>query len=310
MTQNIPLAIALGVLASLGFALGATLQHSGIARVFHESDDRHLSVSRVLTMLRTPIWLLGTILILLGAGLHLIGVNLAPVTVVQPVGILAVPFAALLAARKNHKPPTRGMWLSIGMAVVGIVAFTFFSSRSAATDTLIDMRMILIASVIIWVGAAVFVVLGAKGPVGFRCLAWATAGAFLYGLATALMKTSLELFKQGRESPLMFWLSVAGLFACYAVGAWFIQQAYASGPAEIVVGSMTVIDPLVAVAFGIIVLGEGRNIDAVSATGMVLMGALASYGVALLSKYHPDAATAYEKKDSGFAGHPKEGITR
>lgn len=310
MTQNIPLAITLGVFASLGFALGATLQHTGIERIFREGDDRHLSFARVLTMLRTPIWLFGTILILAGAGLHLIGVNLAPVTVVQPVGILAVPFAALLAARKNHKAPTRGMWLAIVMAVIGIVAFTFFSSRSAATDTLLDMRMILIASIVIWVGAAVFVLLGAKGPVGFRCLAWATAGAFLYGLATALMKTTLELFKQGHETPAMFWLTLAGLFACYGVGAWFIQQAYASGPAEIVVGSMTVIDPLVAVAFGIIVLGEGRNIDGVSAVGMVLMGALASWGVALLSKYHPDAASAYEKKPGSEAGQPKEGIPR
>ncbi|MDO5683387.1 MAG: hypothetical protein Q4G46_11225 [Propionibacteriaceae bacterium] len=308
--QNIPLAIVLGVFASLGFALGATLQHSGIERIFRAGEDRNLTFQRVLRMLRTPIWVLGTVLILAGAGLHLIGVTLAPVTVIQPVGILAVPFAVLLAARKNRSRPTRGMWLAISMAVVGIVAFTLFSSRTAATDTIIDMRMILIASILIWIGAVVFVVLGAKGPHGFRCLAWATAGAFLYGLATALMKTSIELFRQGRESPTMFWLSLAGLFACYAVGAWFIQQAYASGPAEIVVGSMTVIDPLIAVAFGIVVLGEGRNIDLLSAVGMVGMGALASWGVTLLSKYHPDAAKAFEQQVGPGTGHPTEGIPR
>lgn len=309
MTQNIPLAIALGVLASLAFALGATLQHSGVDRLFAGQTDRHLNFDRVLAMVRTPVWLLGTLSILLGAGLHLIGVNLAPVTVVQPVGILAVPFAVLLAARKNRSRPTRGMWVAIAMAVAGIVAFTFFSSRSAATDTLLEMRMILIASIVIWIGAAVFVGLGRKGPVAFRCLAWATAGAFLYGLATALMKTTLELWKQGHENPAMFWMTLAGLFACYGVGAWFIQQAFASGPAEIVVGSMTVVDPLVAVAFGIVVLGEGRNIDSGSAAGMILMGALASWGVALLSKYHPDAAKAFgdpgkdtEQQTEGIAG--------
>lgn len=307
MTQNIPLAIALGVLASLGFAVGATLQHSGVERLFARQSDRHLNLDRVLAMVRTPIWLLGTLVILMGAALHLIGVNLAPVTVVQPVGILAVPFAVLLAARKNRSRPTRGMWLAIAMAVIGIVAFTVFSSRSAATDTLLDMRMILIASIVIWAGAAVFVGCGLRGPVGFRCLAWATAGAFLYGLATALMKTSLELWKQGHESPAMFWLTLAGLFACYGVGAWFIQQAYASGPAEIVVGSMTVIDPLVAVAFGIVVLGEGRNIDIGSAAGMILMGALASWGVALLSKYHPDAGKAFANPGRGTEQHT-EGI--
>ena len=310
MTQNIPLAIALGVLASLGFALGATLQHSGIDRIVGRDGDRHMNFRRVLAMLRTPVWLIGTLFILTGAGFHLLGVNLAPVTVIQPVGILAVPFAVLLAARKNRSTPTRGMWLAIAMAVAGIVTFTFFSSRSAATNTLIDMQMILVASVIVWALAGLFVVLAANGPHGSRCLAWATAGAFLYGLATALMKTTLELYQQGQEGPLMFWLSLSGLLLCYGVGAWFIQQAYASGPAEIVVGSMPVIESLVAVAFGIIVLGEGRHIGTISAAGMVTMGALAAWGVTLLSKYHPDATKAFEQ-DSGLrARETMEGRTR
>ncbi|HHV20377.1 MAG TPA: hypothetical protein GXZ30_02380 [Propionibacterium sp.] len=290
--QNIPLAIALGVLASMGFALGATLQHSGVDRIFTPGSDRHLNAHRVGQMLRTPIWLLGTALILAGAGLHLIGVMLAPVTVIQPVGILAVPFAVLLAARKNHTRPTGGMWLAIGMAVVGIVTFTLLSSRTAATDTVIDLPLILGASLVIWVGAGVCGAFGVRGPHGFRCLAWATAGAFLYGLATALMKTSIELYRQGGENPHMFWVTVAGLVACYAVGAWLIQQAYAAGPAEIVVGSMTVIDPLIAVAFGIMVLGEGRGIDPLSAVGMILMGALAAWGASLLSQFHPDVTKA------------------
>lgn len=311
MTQNIPLAIALGVLASLGFALGATLQHTGVDRVVGKpGGDRMLTFERVLAMLKTPIWLLGTLFIAVGAGFHLLGVSLAPVTVVQPVGILAVPFAVLLAAKKNHSRPTRGMVLAIIVAIVGIVAFTFFSSRSAAQDTLIDMSDVLVASLVICGGSAVFVVLALKGPVGSKCLAWATAGAFLYGLATALMKTTLELFHQGQEKPIMFWLTLGGLLTCYGVGAWFIQQAYASGPAEIVVGSMTVIDPLIAVAFGITVLGEGRNIDTVSAVAMVLTGALAAWGVILLSKYHPDAAKAFEQEPDAPAGGIMEGRTR
>lgn len=310
MTQNIPLAITLGVLASMAFALGATFQHTGVDRIFTTGSDRHLNVQRVLTMVRTPIWLLGTGLIVGGAVLHLGGVMLAPITVIQPVGILAVPFAALFAAQKNRRAPNRRMWLAIGMAVAGIASFTVISASTAAPNTILDMRTVLIASLAIWAGAGVFVVLGRKGPVGFRCLAWATAGAFLYGLATALMKTSIELFQQGRETPLMFVLSVAGLLACYGVGALLIQQAYAAGPAEIVVGSLTAVDPLIAVAFGVVVLGEGRNIGVLAAFGLILLGALAAWGVALLSKYHPDAAKAFEQSARPAPGQPKEGIPR
>ena len=68
-----------------------------------------------------------------------------------------------------------------------------------------------------------------------------------------------------------------------------IQQGYASGPAEITVATMTTVDPVVAVLFGLIVLAEGANMSAWAGLGMAVMGALAIYGVVLLSHYHPDA---------------------
>ena len=300
MTQNIPLALVLGVVASLCFATGATFQHDGIGKQFDaDAESRTLTLRRVLSMIRNKRWILGTGMILVGALLHLAGVNMAPVTVIQPVGILAVPFAVLLAARKNHTRPTRMMVVAILIAVVGIVAFTWFSATSAAPDTVIDGQLILIASLVVFALAVVAGVVGAKGPVAARCLAWATSGALIYGLATALMKTTLVTFERSGELGFAhFWANLAGCLACYAVGAWAIQQAYASGPAEIVVGSMTVIDPLTAVAFGLIVLGEGANIDAPAAVGMVVAGAVASLGVVLLSRYHPDAARAYEQAEA------------
>lgn len=297
MTQNIPLAIVLGVIASGCFALGATFQHDGIGLSVSDGDEGNmLTLRRMKALLRDKKWLGGTVLIGLGALMHLAGVNIAPVTVVQPVGILAVPFAVVLASRKNHTRPTRGMIVAILMAVAGIVGFTVLSARSAATETAIHMPTIWIAYFTLWAVSLAFAVLGLRGPVGMRCFAWACSGAIIYGLATAMMKTTLEHFHQGAGWSLDFCLSLLAMIACYALGGWIIQQAYASGPAEIVVGCMTVVDPLVAVIFGITVLGEGRNIDGLTAVGMAVMAAIAAAGVFLLSKYHPDAAKAYETR--------------
>ncbi|OYN98037.1 hypothetical protein CGZ96_09995 [Enemella evansiae] len=311
MTQNIPLALVLGVVASLCFATGATFQHDGIGKQFGaDAESRTLTLRRVLSMVRDRHWILGTGMILIGALLHLVGVKLAPVTVIQPVGILAVPFAVLLAARKNHTRPTRMMIVAILMAVAGIVGFTWFSASSAAEDTVIDGRLILYASLVVFALAIIAGIVGAKGPVAARCLAWATSGALIYGLATALMKTTLVTWERSAELGLAhFWANLAGCLACYAIGAWAIQQAYASGPAEIVVGSMTVMDPLTAVAFGLIVLGEGANIGLGAGIGMVLAGGLASLGVVLLSKYHPDAARAYEEAEANRLRNQTPGST-
>ena len=52
---------------------------------------------------------------------------------------------------------------------------------------------------------------------------------------------------------------------------------------------MTTVDPFVAVLFGLIVLGEGAGMGPGPAVGMAVTGAVAVYGVLLLSKDHPDA---------------------
>lgn len=313
MNQNIPLAIVLAVIASGCFATGAILQHDAVGTTFDEkAESRTLNFERVMKMLRNKWWLIGTLVIGLGALLHLIGVSLAPVTVIQPVGILAVVFSVLVAARRKRRAPSGKMWGAIACAVIGIVGFTVFSARSAAHDTEIVFGRIIVASVLVWACAAVFAVVGVKGAYRIRCLAWACGGAFIYGLATALMKTMLVVFERSGSNALHlpFLLSLAGVLTCYAVGGWLIQQGYASGPAEIVVGSMTVVDPLVAVVFGIAVLGEGANIGPLAAIGMVAMGSLASTGVFLLSKHHPDAAAAYENLNNNADAVTEEGTTR
>lgn len=63
----------------------------------------------------------------------------------------------------------------------------------------------------------------------------------------------------------------------------FIQQGYANGPPEIVMGTTNAVSPVAAVAFGILVLREGANMTWLAAVMMVAAGAIAVYGVVLLA---------------------------
>ena len=131
---------------------------------------------------------------------------------------------------------------------------------------------------------------------------WASGGSFFYGLSSALIKTVAELVAEaGFLARPLFWVAVVFLLVCYLVGGWMIQQGYANGPAEIVVGSMTTTDPIVAVTFGLAVLGEGVLMTAGDAVGMALSGAVAVAGVVVLSKYHPDAQVARPKTETRSA---------
>lgn len=289
LPQNIPLALTLMIASSLLFALGVTIQHYAVGRtVDTAADSRHLGLRQVLGLLTNPRWLGGIAVAAGGSAFHILGLMMAPVTVVQPVGILAVPWSVLLAARIHHYRPTRRTWAAVCLTIAGIASFTLISTRNAAPDTALPPWGILIGSVVVFAVAAGFGLLGRFGRHSLRCIMWASGGSFCYGLSSALIKALSEMVSQpGVFGRPLIWGVLAGMLACYAFGGWMIQQSYANGPAEIVVGSMTTTDPIVAVAFGIVVLGEGALIGALDGLGMALSGAVAVTGVVILSKLHP-----------------------
>ncbi|MGH3647550.1 MAG: hypothetical protein ACRDTM_10295, partial [Micromonosporaceae bacterium] len=81
------LAIGLAVLGAVCFAVAAYLQHDAVHR------------DRLALAVRRPRWLAGLGLIGLGATVHAVALGLAPLVVVQPIGVLALPLVAALHAR-------------------------------------------------------------------------------------------------------------------------------------------------------------------------------------------------------------------
>lgn len=289
------LAIALAVIASISFACGAAAQHRGVDATV-EARDRAMTPRRMLQLIRTPVWLLGLFLICVGAVIHIVALKLAPLTVIQPVGILAVPMSVLISMKLNRTRPGRMVWVSVGITIIGIVAFTVVAANSVKADPVLDVPSVIwTAGAVAAAAAACLGLLGHVGPAWLRCLAWACGGAVLYGLGSGFIKMLTEIITG--EDPLMhptIWLAAGGLATTYAIGGWMIQQGYASGPAEIVVGSMTTVDPVVAVLFGLVVLQEGAGMAAGAPWAMAAAGLVACSGVVLLSKHHPDSAKALQ----------------
>ncbi len=291
LEQNIPLAIAIVVGSSVAYAGGSTMQHLAVSRLVDaDAENRAMNLRQLWRLIRTPLWLLGLFTIFIGASAHIFALTLAPVTVIQPVGILAVPWAVLMSARIHRHTVTRQMWTAVSMTIVGIVLFTVLAAGAASSHTVLDpVAMGIGISVIVAIGVSLGL-LGWKGPVQLRCLMWASGGSFFYGLSATMVKATSEVVKHDNfHGQPVFWIVAPFLLVSYAVGGFMVQQALANGPAEITVGSMTTTDPIVAVSFGLVVLGEGVRITPVLGAGMLLGGVLAVWGVVMLSRHHPDA---------------------
>lgn len=292
MTWNIPLAIAMAIVASFLFAGGSTAQGSAIGRQVGENHEKkRLSLPDLWRVVRAPRWLAGLLMVGMGSLLNFAGLVLAPVTVVQPVGVLAVPWSVIFSARINRRHIPRAKLAAVSQAVVGTVGFTILAATHASTRAVLDPWRVAIVCGAVYLAAEGLGLLGARGRQPWRSFFWASGGAFFYGLESALVRTMTEFVKQADwlHNP-VFWGIAAALIVGSARGAWMLQQAYATGPAETVVGALTVTNPVVAVVFGVLVLGEAANIAFWAAFWMLIAAAIAISGVIRLSRV--DSTTA------------------
>lgn len=287
-------AVGLAVLAAACFALAAAFQHRAARVAFDGSTEpvatRRLTPRRLLRTVRNRWWLLGLGVAGLGAVLHIGAIALAPVSVVQPVGVLAVPFAVLLGSRLAGTRPSRTVVGAVLLCMVGVAVFVALAVGSSDTARLTDGRL-LSAGLVIGGIVIIFAVLGARGPHWIRSAGWASAGAVLYGFVSTLMRAVFLMLADGvpPTDPMVVG-AVLGMIACFGCGLWLIQQALASGRPEVVVGAQTVLDPAVAVLAGVVLLGEGTHLSAPAVAGLVVAAVVAMTGVFRLARHqalHP-----------------------
>lgn len=307
--QNIPLAIVVMVLASLFFATGATLQHTVIGThvVDHSATNKTMNLGQLKRMVTNRRWLGALLIVTCGFLLHVTAITMAPVTVIQPLGILAVPWSILMAAKIHGHRITAKMGLAVAMTLGGIVIFSSMAAANAAPDHNTHPDAVLRGSLIVYALGCLFAVLAIKGKSAlWRSLWWATGGAFLFGLSSAQIKAISVMIREPGFLWSPWFFTMMTIFALtLATGGIMIQQGYACGPAEVVVGSMDTTDPIVGVSFGLVLLGEGVNISAPEGAVMVAAAILAVAGVVTLLRFHPNATNSHPARGAA-AEEPSE----
>lgn len=294
MDQHTLVAIALAGLASFGFSAGAAVQHLAVGR--EHQGRTTMGASAFGRLLRNPRWLLGLLLLAASAGMHAYALFLAPVSVVQPVGILAVAWSVVISARLHGHRVPRAVWAWVAMTVAALAFFSIISARHTTAGDRPEPGLLAVVLLLAGGLAAILALAGHLGPHRSRCLAWAAGGAVLYGLSSVQIRVlSTSLLQDRWLADPFFWFLATLMLGGLGAGGWMIQQAYANGPAETVVGAMTTIDPVVAVLIGLVALGEGSGITPAVGSAMTLLGMAAVLGVVLLARDHPDAVAPHDR---------------
>lgn len=289
MTQNIPLAIVLQTIGSFCFALSAYLQHLAVGEQTDGNQSKaRIGLDQLWRSAKNPKWLLGALLMGVSLVMQVTALDFAPVSVVQPVGLLAFPWSIVIQSWAAKRKPERPVIIATVTTAGATMLITIITALNASHNAL-DQNRVFVGALVIYLLAMGLGWLGTNGPARWRSLFWATGGALFYGLEAALVG-ALQKFRHEypdwMQSP-AFWAILIALLLGSATAGWMVQQGYATGPAEIVVADMTITSPIVAVVFGFLVLGEGDRLTTLIVVALIVLALIAIGGVIWLTTMHP-----------------------
>lgn len=291
------LAILFAILAAVALAFGAQFQNNEVGKQKHKRnavDGRGgLGLRQLARLVVRPQWISGLGLMAVGMILQLGALTLAPLIVVQPIGAIALVITSVLNARATKTPINGATMLAIALCTLGIAAFVTMASGVAHASVLTDADVTTVLLILLALIAVFAIMFFATGRTA-KPLTFIVGAGVLYGFVATLAKVVIQRLYQGQ----LDWLSIlclVALLAAVSLGGWFVQNAYASGPPDLVIAGLTVVDPMVAVTVAIVVLGEAEAATWLEAIGFALSGAAAVAGVILLSKVHPELASGSAK---------------
>ncbi|MFP5314406.1 Magnesium transporter NIPA [Arthrobacter subterraneus] len=281
-------AVFLALLGACFLAVGAQRQGSAVRS---NTGGLALNSTGFVRLLRNPRWILGLILLIAGIICNVIALSLASLTVVQPIGAIALVITTIVNSRDQGVRINRATVVAISACVSGSALFVLLALNVTRKNHVVLPDQELTAVLLLCIAVAIFGTLAAVFKRRLNAFTYILGAGVLFGFVAVLTKIIAThlLDPNGRFLLNVPVYSVIAIIAAAGLGSWFVQSAYATGPPDLVIAGLTVVDPIVGIAVGISVLGELQpNVESVVALAMGAAAIVAIVGVIALSRHHPD----------------------
>jgi hypothetical protein len=269
--STVAVGIALALAASVALNAAFLLQHAGSATAIEITPRRPVATLR--SLLRSPVWALGTVLGIAGWALHVGALSHAPLSLVQAFvagGLaLTVPMAALglhhrIAAEERRA--AGAMVVALVLLALGLHGVGRHASFAAPTLAAY-LGGLAVAALVLWARA--------EGRRGGPLLA--LAGGLLYGAADLAIKAMTGLAHHGGLAHLAAapWTGLAALAA--SCGAFFaFQRSLQLGRPVTAIALMTAATNVSSIVGGFVVFGDQLGttpaLAAVHVAGFAIVG--------------------------------------
>ncbi|MHB1534476.1 MAG: DMT family transporter [Acidimicrobiales bacterium] len=278
------IAVPAALCASAFFAGGTALQYRS-AR--DQTSGRRLDARSVWHLARESLasryWILGTMALAVGLGLHALALHQGPLTLIQPLLITGVLFA-LPTSRRVGGPPVTARDMRWAVLLVGALAlFLVTATPVEAPSTPIDSGPAGITVAVSFAGIAVCLLLARRRQGNTAAMLLGTAAGIALAGAAALLKVSTDLLTHGVASLLGSW-ELYALIVVGGAGLLLSQLSYRNGPMVASLPAINIANPLASVAIGTAVFDEHFRVGLGPVTIEVLSLAVVLTTTAALSR--------------------------
>lgn len=247
------LCVTFALLTAASNATAAVLQRKAAAQV---PPERSMHVSLVADLIRRRVWLAGIAMVVVAAVAQAAALATGPIALVQPIFIIELPIALVLAALvSRQREMLRELpWRAIIVTTVALGAGLAIAQPTGAIESAQDTSWVI---ALIVTGAFEAVVIGtAVGTRGEpRAALLGLAAACGYALTAALMKNAMADLSAGVVEFFTSWHIYAAAGA--GVGSLFLlQNALQAGSLVASQPMLTVGDALISIAYGVTLFSE------------------------------------------------------
>nr|WP_269326976.1 DMT family transporter [Kineosporia mesophila] len=244
-------------LDAIAFGASTALMHHSASRA-PEGPGGLRGLAHLLRHLANqPTWLAGIAASLGGLGLHAVALRLGSLAVVQPIVVTGLVFAFVFRAVLDRRWPQPRIMIWVVVVAAGIAVF-LVGARSSESSPDVSSRSALVFVAVAGCAAAVTWWLATRAPTTRAGLLMGIAGGLIFGLIASMIKvvtSSASIWEALTTWPIYV---LAGLGAS---GFLSNQYAYNRAPLSHSLPVLNVVNPVIAVTFGVLVFSESPSSD-------------------------------------------------
>ncbi|MFF1381614.1 DMT family transporter [Streptomyces sp. NPDC058308] len=236
------------VLTALANAAGTVLQRVA-ARTVPPGDA--FSPRLVRYLVRHRAWLAGIAVIVAAAALQALALAFGPLSLVQPLLVLELPFALVIAQLFTRTPMPAGGWSACFLTTAGLAVLLGAAAPAEGGHAVsgVEWTAALLA---VGLGAGVCTAIALTRPRGkARAALFGTASALAYALTATLMNAAIGTFTDSGARALAATWQTYGCVAAGACALFLLANAMESGPLIASQPALTLGEAAASLALGI-----------------------------------------------------------